>query len=174
MLGLWGSVGVFYNLNFQILASLYLWSLNFTRVLSVFFTPLGETGWLKWALVRYFPCPGQLDSKITLADYSGLLIPSESRFCWEQIALSYFKMVYFPYLGKDPRGFFSYIFYDNIIEILQINLTMLYCPLHSPTRTMSSWSFWLPVFSAMRQFESCQSSSNLSITVLFSHSEVGS
>ena len=49
--------------------------------LSVFFSTLGGTGWLEWALVRYFPCPGQLDSKIILADYSGLLIHFESRFC---------------------------------------------------------------------------------------------
>lgn len=75
-------------------------------------------------------------------------------------------MVTFPYLGKGPRGFFSYIFYDNIVEILQINLKMLYCPLHPHHRDYILLEF-LP--SRVLCTETTQELSELQQFVNYSH-----
>lgn len=75
-------------------------------------------------------------------------------------------MVYFPYLGKDPRVFFSYIFYDNIIEILQIKLTILYCPLHPHHQGYVLLEFLAP---SVLRTETTQESSELQQFVKYSH-----
>ena len=75
-------------------------------------------------------------------------------------------MVTFPYLCKGPRGFFFYIFYDNIVEILQINLTMLYCPLYLHCRDYILLEF-LP--SGVLCTETTQELSELQQFVNYSH-----
>lgn len=48
----------------------------------IFFYPLGGRGWLEWARVGYFPCPGKAVSDNIPAIQA--LVSSEDRPCWEE------------------------------------------------------------------------------------------
>ena len=69
------------------------------KCFSVFSSPSSGAGWLEWAGVGYFPCPGQLDSDNTVSPEGG---PWEE----EQRTLTCFKWLLFPPPAGSLRGFF--------------------------------------------------------------------